>query len=289
MNGLVYHLVSGHAFFSGVGLLILSALASLRPKGGARRTSSLMFLVGLILIALSSTPLSYWLYGIAAGTSCFWIVSRFRQRHQKPAAYSTAVMWAILGLIELLYHFSPTIMPVQDRSIAVIGDSVTAGVDGDETAETWPSLLARQHHIYVEDVSHIGETSASALKRVQSRGIRSNLVLVEIGGNDILGSTTSQQFETDLEALVKYLTSDGRQVVMFELPLPPFCHAYGRIQRHLASKYRVQLKPKARFLSVIAGSDSTLDSIHLSQSGHQLMADCVWGVIGNAIPARTTE
>ncbi len=78
-------------------------------------------------------------------------------------------------------------MPVQDRSIAVIGDSVTAGVDGDETAETWPSLLARQHQIHVEDVSHIGETSASALKRVQSRGIRSNLVLVEIGGNDILG------------------------------------------------------------------------------------------------------
>lgn len=69
---------------------------------------------------------------------------------------------------------------------------------------------------------------------------------------------------------------------MFELPLPPFYHEYGRIQRAVAAKYHVLLVPKRIFLSAIAGSDSTLDSIHLSQSGHEFMADCVWRLVKSA-------
>jgi acyl-CoA thioesterase I len=42
------------------------------------------------------------------------------------------------------------------------------------------------------------------------------------------------------------------------------------------------LIPKRVFLSVIAGDDSTLDSIHLSQSGHQTMADTVWRSVVSA-------
>jgi acyl-CoA thioesterase-1 len=76
-----------------------------------------------------------------------------------------------------------------------------------------------------------------------------------------------------------YLASPDRQIVMFELPLPPFCNQYGRIQRTLAQRHQVKLIPKRIFLSIIAGDGSTLDSIHLSQTGHQKMADCVWGII----------
>ena len=126
------------------------------------------------------------------------------------------------------------------------------------------------------DISHIGETAASALKRARTQSIESSVVLVEIGGNDILGSTTTTEFARDLDALLAYLEAPDRQVIMFELPLPPFCHEFGRIQRMSAAKHNVTLIPKRVFLSVIAGSESTLDTIHLSQSGHQFMADMVW-------------
>ena len=46
----------------------------------------------------------------------------------------------------------------------------------------------------------------------------------------------------------------------------------------------VLLIPKRIFLSIIAGNESTLDTIHLSQSGHQLMADCVWRILSSGIP-----
>lgn len=177
-------------------------------------------------------------------------------------------------------------IPASSRSITVIGDSVTAGIDGDESSERWPSLLARQHELEVHDISHIGETAASALKRIQGKNIDAPVVLLEIGGNDILGSTTSSQFANDLDALLAVVSDPTRQVIMFELPLPPFYHEYGRIQRSLAHKYHVALVPKRVFLSILAGNESTLDSIHLSQAGHLQMADTVWNLVESAFPMK---
>ena len=117
------------------------------------------------------------------------------------------------------------------------------------------------------------------MKRVQTQSIESAVVVVEIGGNDILGTTTVAQFERDLDALLTFLTANDRQIVMFELPLPPFFLEYGRVQRRMAAKHRVGLIPKRLFLSVIADRQATLDTIHLSQSGHRRMADCVWRVV----------
>lgn len=114
-------------------------------------------------------------------------------------------------------------------------------------------------------------------------------MIVEIGGNDILGSTTSAEFAHDLHTLLSEVSQDSRQIVMFELPLPPFFHEYGRIQRTLSTKYNVKLVPKRVFLSVIAGGDATLDSIHLSQAGHQKMANSVWQVLKSAYPDTAAE
>ena len=162
--------------------------------------------------------------------------------------------------------------------MTVIGDSVSAGMEEGE-AETWPSLLSRQHDIEIQDLSHVGETAGSALKRTTKVGIQHDYVVVEIGGNDILGSTSPSQFERDLETLLRELRRTNRQVVMFELPLIPFYHRYGMTQRQLSRKYEVALIPKRYFLSILASGDATLDSIHLSQSGHQAMSDLVWQLI----------
>ncbi len=279
MNWLVYHIVSGQAFFTGVSLLILSAVSSMRSRPIFSRITVWSFLIGVIAVVISSTAISYWYYGIAVTATLVWIASRFKPDWRRRSAYAVVAICLIAALIELPYHISHSLNPARTRTITVIGDSVTAGVGGDETSETWPSLLARQHQIAVQDISHMGETAASALKRAKSQSIESSVVVVEIGGNDVLGSTTSAKFAFDLEALLDHLEAPDRQVVMFELPLPPFCNEFGRIQRTVAAKHNVVLVPKRVFLSVIAGSDSTLDSIHLSQSGHQFMADCVWSFV----------
>jgi acyl-CoA thioesterase I len=121
---------------------------------------------------------------------------------------------------------------------------VTAGMGGEDQAETSPAILAKEHGIEIQDNSHVGETAASALKRLKDKPITSALVIIEIGGNDLLGSTTSAQFSRDLDALLGHVASSKCRIMMFELPLPPFHHEYGRIQRILAHKYAVSLISK---------------------------------------------
>jgi acyl-CoA thioesterase-1 len=277
MNWLVFHLISGQAFFSGAALLIASALASLSSRSLAKRFAVLSFLVGSLAIVLSSSAIPYWYYGIAGVVTLVWIVSRFRPRWRKGAVSAVVVVWIGAIAFEVPYHLMPAFSPSPNRSITIIGDSITAGVE--DGSETWPKLLAAQHELEVQDISHVGETTATAMKRANSHPIESSLVIVEIGGNDLLGSTTTTKFAADLEALLKHLQTADRQILMFELPLPPFFIEYGRIQRSLAARHNVALIPKRVLLSIIAGNGSTLDSIHLTQSGHQDMADSVWCVL----------
>lgn len=279
MNGLVFHIVSGHSFFTGIFLLAVAAFASTGSRPLFKRVTTLAFFTGAIAVFVSSTAIPYWWYAVAVITSMVWMASLFKNAWRRQAAYGMAATWLVAGLIELPYHITPTPAAAGDRSITIIGDSVTAGVGGDEKSETWPSILCREHNLQVQDISHVGETAASALKRAQAQKITGRVILVEIGGNDILGSTTSAKFGNDLDELLSQLASADRQVVMFELPLPPLCHEYGRLQRQVTAKHNVTLIPKRIFLSVLAGGDSTLDTIHLSQAGHQRMADTVWQLV----------
>lgn len=247
------------------------------------RLTAVTLVLGIVAIAVSSTALPYWIYGIAFATTAIWVASRYIPSWQKHAWLAATAVWLAVVAVEAPWHVGPTIDPVRGRSLTVIGDSVTAGLGRDETAERWPEILEREHKVKIQDLSHVGETAASALKRAKEESIEHPLVVVEIGGNDILGAApSSRRFAADLEALLKHVTGSNRQVVMFELPLPPFHHEYGRIQRITATRHGVQLIPRRRFLSVLAAGDATLDSIHLSETGHRKMADCVWDVIRTA-------
>jgi acyl-CoA thioesterase I len=284
MSWLVYHIASGHAFFTGVGLVILAVLVSSGNKPIANRIAALAFLIGAVAITISSTPIPYWYYVVALVPTVAWVISRYVKSWNRWAPTAVVAVWIVAAALEIPYHMTPSLSPATERSIAVIGDSVTAGMGGRDKSKKWPAILANQHDLDVQDISHMGETAAAALKRVKKQQISASIVIVEIGGNDLLGSTTSAQFELDLDTLLACITAPNRQVVMFELPLPPFCHEYGRIQRSLARKYRVALIPKRIFLSVLAADDSTLDSIHLTQAGHDRMANSAWEIVRSAFP-----
>ena len=279
MNWLVFHIVSGQAFFTGILLLNAAALASTRPQRIDQRITVFAFVIGVIGVVISSTPIPFWILAVTGIPTVLWIATRYRKNWRRRAAGAMAAAWWLAACMEIPYHITPTMAPARARTMTVIGDSVTAGIGSDETAETWPAILAREHQLQVQDISHVGETTSSALKRAEPLELTGSVVIVEIGGNDLLGSTSPAQFDSDLNALLAHLIAADRQIVMFELPLPPFCHEFGRVQRAAAARYNVRLVPKRVFLSVIAGSDSTLDSIHLSQSGHQFMADCVWRLV----------
>jgi acyl-CoA thioesterase-1 len=284
VNWLVYHIVSGHAFFTGVVLIVVAAVASARSNPLAKSTTVLAFLVGLIAIIISSTPLPIWCYAVCVVITAAWLASRYVKTWRVWSRYALVAVWTAAAVFEAFFHIDPALTPVASRSMTIIGDSVTAGLGGPDRIVTWPAMLAQQHAVEIQDFSHPGETTASALKRLQGLSVRSTVVVLEIGGNDLLRSTPAAQFARDLDGLLARVSAPGRQVVILELPLPPFSHRFGRIQRSLARKHGAALAPKHVFLSVLAADGATTDSIHLSQVGHERMAASIWRIVRSAYP-----
>jgi acyl-CoA thioesterase-1 len=284
LNWLVYHFASGHAFFTGVALVIIAALLSSRRKPIYHRSAFLSFSIGIVAIAVSSTAIPYWSYVIAVVATVPWVISRYVKRWRRWALFAVVPAWLVAAALEIPYHIKPTLEPASSRFITVIGDSITAGMGGGDKSEKWPAILAKRHGVTVQDISQMGATAASARKRAEDYQITAPVVILEIGGNDLLASTSPAQFARDLDGLLAHVSAPGRQLIMFELPLPPFNHEYGRVQRSLAGKHKVSLVPKRVLLSVLAAEDSTLDTIHLSPSGHRRMAACVWELVSTAFP-----
>jgi acyl-CoA thioesterase-1 len=282
-DALIYHVASGQAFFSGVALVQLALMLSLRPMSRwasfGRRVGACG---GLALIAASATPLPAWLWVAAVGVTVFWIgvegsAGAGLRRLQPWLRGAVLGLWWLGVALEWPYHRMPAIPRLGDPPLYVVGDSVSAGMGGER--ETWPRRLGRLHGVVIHDLSLAGATVGSA--RQQAARVREprSLVLAEIGGNDVLAGTTALEFERGLDALLAHLRSDGRPVVLLELPLPPFFNRYGAIQRRLARRHGAILVPKRVLLGVLTRSGATVDSIHLSRAGHGLMAEAMWTVL----------
>jgi hypothetical protein len=152
----------------------------------------------------------------------------------------------------------------------VIGDSISAGTE--TRTDPWPVVLAQIIGESVTNLAVGGNTVRNAQKDACTVGDADVSVLLEIGGNDILGRSPAAAFETDLRRLLDLVCRPGRAVAMFELPLPPWSADHGRVQRRLARQYGVTLIPKKVLAGVMAMPGGTLDGLRLSKAGHQRLA-----------------
>ena len=139
-------------------------------------------------------------------------------------------------------------------------------------------LLGATLKLDVTNLSSGGAKVRSSLHKAQAITDENALVVLEIGGNDVLSQTEPNAFRADLDQLLADVCRPKRLVVMLELPLPPFHNAYGSAQRSLARAYGVSLVPKRFFARVLGAPNATVDGLHLSNTGHQLMADTLAGM-----------
>ena len=269
------------ALFAICGLGAISTLPILRPHSRFARPQFWIAAVFILIAVLccSSPPFPRW-FLIASLLGLVGIGIRFLQVRSQETSLRprriplvTAVLpiaWAILamGLQSPYLFWTAPDSPVSE--ILVIGDSISAGLNDDD--ETWPRQLAEIVNVQITDVSQPGATLKSA--RTQNSRLRESpgLLVLEIGGNDLLEGLSVEQFETDLDQLLEAAVRRDRIVVMFELPLPPLCARYGAVQRKLSRKHDARLIPKRLFAEVLTTAGATVDGIHLSNHGHVAMA-----------------
>jgi acyl-CoA thioesterase-1 len=132
--------------------------------------------------------------------------------------------------------------------------------------------------IEIRDLSFAGADARSALLRqmpLVDGDDQDSWILLCIGGNDMLGRTTLEDFENDLDQLLAAARGGSEQprtVLLLELPLIPGANSFGVIQRKLAARHGVILIPKRVLAGVILDQADVLDGVHLSPAGHERMA-----------------
>ena len=281
MNYLIIHYVSGEAFFSGIFLLILAAALSFSKIRFIKLyLAGMLCAIGAINIAASATPLPLWLYillGILVITQLICVEHKKIKKNHKIVVRILLILTSLLILgMELPFWFSPSPIKLKSKNIFVIGDSISAGI-GFKGEKTWSEIVANDKACNVINKSVGGGTVSSAVnsfKRIKNVG-KDDLVIIEIGGNNLLNGTSAKDFHEGLKELLNGVTSKTQNVIMFELPLPPFRNSFGKSQRALSAKFNVILIPKKYFAWILSGSGSTVDGLHLSNSGHQKMAKII--------------
>jgi lysophospholipase L1-like esterase len=282
---IVYAFISGLAFLIGAGLMAASAAVGPFMRRRILRVACRSFMIaGFGLVWASATPLPIWAFVLMAAGIVAWLtaeVGRGRLGTRPLALVSCVLGVLLLGcfVTELPHQLHPRLPAVGDRAIYVVGDSISAGVGPAEEA-VWPGILGgMMPGKRVVNLAVAGATCATALAQARQVPARGAYVLVEIGGNDMLSHRTQTAFRRDLDNLLRELSRGDRRLVMFELPLPPLCGGYGRVQRDLASAYGVALIPKRYFASVLMARGDTLDGLHLSERGHRAFAETIAGLL----------
>jgi len=294
MMKFIWFCAAGYSFDLGITLLIVANFLSLFRKPILLKCAIyLLVLTAALLIFLSATPLASWFYWLWIVATLVWLLTVILG---KPTASRpllifsciTACLSATALLAELPHQSRPFLPKQKFESLYVIGDSVTAGIGGDRQ-QLWPEILRKNHHIQIINLAQAGATLASALKQAQQVKNENALVLLEIGGNDLLQSTPPHEFERNLKQILKTLNNPKIKLVMLELPLQPWQFRYGRIQRKLAREFNAILIPKRFFVSVLAAKNATIDLAHLSPTGQKLMAEKISSLLGAALRQTTSQ
>jgi lysophospholipase L1-like esterase len=182
--------------------------------------------------------------------------------------------------VELPYHLVRPPPAARSAGLYIVADSLGAGMGGERM--TWPKLLAARYGLPNQDLSFAGANTRSALRRLtaalEGRADDPSWVLISIGGNDMLGKTSAEDFANDLDRLLALACGDPphrRTVLMQELPLIPGASAFGAAQRRLAARYGVVLIPKRLLAGVVLTDENVVDGLHLSAAGHEHMAEAL--------------
>jgi acyl-CoA thioesterase-1 len=186
---------------------------------------------------------------------------------------------------------NPAPAPVVEKTLVVLGDSLSAGF-GVDPAEAWPARIQEKIRAArlpwkLVNAGVSGDTSAGGLRRLDwilRRPLEA--LLIELGGNDGLRGLPLAATRTNLQAVIDRTRAKYPQVriVIAGMKMPEnLGEAYTRqfegLYRDLAETNRVALIP---FLLDGVGGRPELnlpDQIHPNAEGHRRVATNVWQVL----------
>jgi len=159
-----------------------------------------------------------------------------------------------------------------DRVIA-FGDSLVEGV-GASTGRDIVSLLSARVGVAIVNAGRSGDTTSSALARLDSAVLSQNprIVIVVLGGNDVLRRVPHEETFANLDAIVSRIRTRGAAVILVGLSVGVLTDVYGRGYESLARRTSSGLVPDV-LAGILGHPDLMADHIHPNDLGYRMMAD----------------
>jgi acyl-CoA thioesterase-1 len=169
----------------------------------------------------------------------------------------------------LLLCLLPEPVHAQPLRLLVLGDSLSSGYGLPEGA-AFPNILSRRLHadgygdVIVYNSSEAGDTTADALRRLPSAlQYGADLVIVELGGNDMLDQTDPRTVYANLNQIIAICKMQGARVIlagMAALPKfgPVYKASFDSIYPALAARNKISLYPF--FLRGVFGNAALMQS-----------------------------
>lgn len=170
------------------------------------------------------------------------------------------------------------------KTIVCLGDSITFGV-GAEPGQPFPAVLAAKLNREVINEGVSGDTTEDGLARVdQALAHNPWMVIVELGGNDILQRVPPERTEAALRRLLDRLLAARVVPVLVELEVP-FAGRYSDVFERVEDDYDVPVVEDA-LRKILLDPALKADEIHPNAEGHAKLAEAVAEVVEPIVEAR---
>jgi acyl-CoA thioesterase I len=159
--------------------------------------------------------------------------------------------------------------------IVAFGDSLTYGTGAAEH-ESYPAVLAELIGRRVVRAGVPGEVTAQGLRRLPSviDEHQPRLVIVCLGGNDMLRKIGDQEIRRNLGDMLKALNKRGIGAVLVGVPKPALVTSAPGFYAELAREFGVPYEGKI-VTSVLYAADMKADPIHPNAKGYRKMAEAI--------------
>jgi acyl-CoA thioesterase-1 len=157
-------------------------------------------------------------------------------------------------------------------SVVAFGDSLTAGY-GAAAGEDYPSRLSAMSGVPVVNAGRSGDTTESALGRIENDVLSGNprIVIVGLGGNDFLNGMAIQSTEANLRTIVHKIQGTGAMVVLLGFRFPSLTANYEKMYERVAGEEGCLLVDRT-LKGILTDPALRSDQIHPNARGYDLMA-----------------
>ena len=167
-------------------------------------------------------------------------------------------------------------------TIVAFGDSLTFGTGASE-AESYPIVLGQLLARKVVRAGVPGEVTEGGLARVQEviDEHKPKLMIVCLGGNDMLRKVDEAQTKNNLRALIKTIQAQGIAVVLMGVPKPALVTSAPPFYEAIAKEFGIPYEGKI-VTDVLYQRDLKSDAIHPNAKGYRRMAEALAALLKKA-------